>query len=190
MTEKQPTGTVTLLMAAAEGSARLWQTQPGDMAASLPWLRATMSHLIALNDGVLRGGEYACDSFVATFGRASDAVSCALDLQLAPSDPFSLCIGLHTIEMRTGESVATVSTDVATRLRDMAHGGETLMSVATASLATDHLPAGASLMYIGDHDLGEMPWHERPFQLRHPGVRDQFRSLRASDDTAAQHHLN
>ena len=54
----------------------------------------------------------------------------------------------------------------------------------------DRLPAGASLMYIGDHDLGEMPWHERPFQLRHAGVRDQFRSVRASDDTVAQHHLN
>ena len=36
------------------------------------------------------------DSFVVVFGRASDAVACALELQRAPLGPIRLRIGMHT----------------------------------------------------------------------------------------------
>ncbi|BBX32792.1 LuxR family transcriptional regulator [Mycolicibacterium mageritense DSM 44476 = CIP 104973] len=184
MTEKLPTGTVTLLMARVEGSERLWQTEPDETAAALPWLRASMTHLTALNDGALRAGHDACDSFVATFGRASDAVACALDLQLAPLEPFALCIGLHTVEYTD-----LAGTDGAARLRDLAHGGQTLVSGTTAALAANRLPAYATLKPLGSHPLGDRQWHEPLFQLGHPGLRNHVELLRAPSVVGA-HHLS
>lgn len=159
MTKKLPTGTMTVLMARAEGADRLWQTQLEQTIAAIPWLRASMSHLTALNDGTLRHD--ASDSFVVTFDRASDAVACALDLQLAPLEPFSLCIGLHTVE-----HADITDTEGAARLRDLARGAQTLVSATTAALAFDHLPAYATLEPLTDR-LG----HEPLFQLDHPGLR-------------------
>src|SRR6201987_2756002 len=82
--ELLPTGTVTLLLADVEGSTRLWETQPEEMAAGLARLNKTVNETISAHDGVrpLEQGEG--DSFVAAFARASDAVACALDLQQAP----------------------------------------------------------------------------------------------------------
>jgi len=47
-----PTGTVTLLLADVEGSTRLWETQPEDMAAAVALLDSVLSEIIAKYDGV------------------------------------------------------------------------------------------------------------------------------------------
>ncbi|OMC02833.1 hypothetical protein A5733_25150 [Mycobacterium sp. NS-7484] len=155
MTEQLPIET-TWLMARTEGSTHLWQTQSDDMVAALPYLRATVVHVVALHDGTLSARQAACDSFVATFDRPADAVSCALQLQLTPLDPFDLCIGIHRI--RTG----------ARCLRDIAHGGQTLVSGATAASADD-LPSGATLKHLGDHRMDNAA--HQILQLCHPGLR-------------------
>ncbi|MFN3003913.1 LuxR family transcriptional regulator [Mycolicibacterium wolinskyi] len=174
---KLPTGAVTL-MAGAEGSARLWQTQPDDMAAALPWLRTTAVHLIALNDGILRSGLDNTEGFVATFGRASDALSCALALQLAPTDPFSLCIGVHSVA------------DGAAKLCDVAHGGQTLISGTTVSSGFGGLPAGATLTHLGSHRLDDPQWQERLFELRHPGLPKRIQLLDVPQAVLAHDLLN
>ena len=158
MTEDLSTET-TWLMARTEGSARLWQTQLADMAAALPYLRATVSHLVPLHGGTLSAKQPACDGFTATFGRASDAVSCALYLQLMQLDPFELCIGVHST--RTGTE----------RLRDVAHAGQTLISGTTASSVAGDLPSGATVKYLGDQRMGDTEPQERIMQLCHPGLR-------------------
>src|SRR5690348_17290635 len=75
-----PTGTVTLLLADVEGSTRLWQTQPEQMAAAITRLNRVVSEVIAANDGVRPVEQGERDSFVAAFARASDALACALKL--------------------------------------------------------------------------------------------------------------
>ncbi|MCW1825149.1 hypothetical protein A5731_18175 [Mycolicibacterium conceptionense] len=165
MTEQVSTET-TWLMAGTEGSEYLWQTQPGDMIAALPYFRATMTHLIALHGGTLAARQPACDGFTATFARASDAVSCALYLQLAPMDPFELCIGVHNAV--TG----------AQRLRDIAHAGQTLISGTTASSVVGDLPSGATLKHLGDQRMGDSEAQERLLQLCHPGLRKYLQPLR------------
>ncbi|WP_139335173.1 adenylate/guanylate cyclase domain-containing protein [Mycobacterium sp. GA-1841] len=132
------------------------------MVAALPYFRATVVHVVALHDGVLSARRAACDSFVATFDRPADAVSCALQLQLAPLDPFDLCIGIHSI--RTG----------ARCLRDIAHGGQTLVSGATA-VSADELPSGAGLKHLGDHRMDNAA--HQILQLRHPGLRRYLPSV-------------
>src|ERR1700732_3990990 len=82
-----PTGTVTLLLADVEGSTRLWETQPEQMTAAIARLNQVVCEVVATHAGVRPVEQGEGDSFVAAFARASDAVACALELQLAPSAP-------------------------------------------------------------------------------------------------------
>ena len=95
-----PTGTVTLLLADIEGSAQLWETQPQEMAQAVARLDRALAEMIAAHGGVRPVEQGEGDSFVVAFDRASDAVACALDLQLAPLAPIRLRIGLHTGEVQ------------------------------------------------------------------------------------------
>ncbi|WP_006244872.1 adenylate/guanylate cyclase domain-containing protein [Mycolicibacterium tusciae] len=158
---------VTFLMAGVEGPAPLWEGAPEEMFPALPWLRATFVHFVALNGGVMRAGQGSSDSFVVVFGYASDAVACALYLQLEPLDPFALRIGLHSVDTRSAERGDLVAMNGAAWLRDIACGGQTVLSPATASLAADRLPPGASLKDLGDHRDGQCT----PVELCHPGLR-------------------
>lgn len=177
MTEVLSTGK-TWLIARTEGSTRLWQTQRSDMTAALPYFRATMTHLVALHSGTLSTGQPACDGFAASFDRASDAVSCALYLQLAPLDPFELCIGAHNAY--TG----------AKRLHDVAHAGQTLISGTTASSIAGDLPSGATLKYLGRQRMGDTEPQERILQLCHPGLRKYLQPLRIPNAVLAEVLVN
>ena len=70
-----PTGTVTLLLADVEGSMRLWEAQPDEMAAAVARLDRALSDLVAAHDGVRPVEQGEGDSFVVAFARASDAVA-------------------------------------------------------------------------------------------------------------------
>ena len=87
MAELLPTGTVTLLLADVEGSTQLWEAQPEAMTAAVARMNQTANKLVAEHGGVRPVEQGEGDSFVIAFGRASDAVACALDLQRAPLAP-------------------------------------------------------------------------------------------------------
>ena len=73
------------------------------------------------------------DSFVVAFARASDAVACALELQRAPLAPIRLRIGVHTgeVQLRDEGNYIGPTINRTARLRDLAHGGQTVLSGAT-----------------------------------------------------------
>ena len=100
-----PTGTVTLLLADVEGSTRLWESQPDEMTAAAARMDRVVSDIIEAHDGVRPVEQGEGDSFVAAFGRASDAVSCVLALQRAPLPPIRLRIGVHTGEVQLASPV-------------------------------------------------------------------------------------
>ena len=180
LSELLPTGTVTLLLADVEGSTRLWETQPEQMTAALALLNKTVNEAIAAHEGVrpLEQGEG--DSFVAAFARASDAVACALVLQRAPLAPIRLRIGVHTgeIQLRDESNYAGPTVNRAARLRDLAHGGQTVLSGVTESLVLDRLPHGVWLTELGSYPLRGVPRPERVVQVCHPDVRNEFPPLR------------
>ena len=120
------------------------------------------------------------DSFVVAFARASDAVECALELQRAPLAPIRLRIGVHTgqIQLRDEGNYAGPTINRTARLRDLAHGGQTVMSGATEQLVVDWLPADAWLTDLGSHQLRDFPRPERVTQLCHPDLRNEFPPLR------------
>src|ERR1700730_10912759 len=70
-----PTGTVTLLLADVEGSTRLSERQPEEVAAAIACLNQAVADIIAAHDGVRPVEQGEGDSFVAAFARASDAVA-------------------------------------------------------------------------------------------------------------------
>ena len=82
-----PTGTVTLLLADVEGSTRLWQTVPDEMAAAIVRLDDALGRIVPRHRGVRPVEQGEGDSFVLAFSRATDAVACALDLQREPLAP-------------------------------------------------------------------------------------------------------
>src|ERR1700684_2284912 len=158
-----PTGTVTLLLADVEGSTRLWETQPEQMTAAMTRMNRTVTETIATHCGVRPVEQGEGDSFVAAFARASDAVACALELQRAPLAPIRLRIGIHTgeIQLRDEGNYAGPTINRTARLRDLGHGGQTLLSGATEALVLDGLPDDVWLTALGTHSLRDLPRPER-----------------------------
>ncbi len=184
-----PTGTVTLLLADVEGSTRLWETQPDEMTAAFARLNQIVSDLIAAHDGVRPVEQGEGDSFVAAFAHASDAVACALELQCAPLAPIRLRIGMHTgeVQLRDDGNYAGPTINRTARLRDLGHGGQTVLSGATEPLVVDWLPEGAWLTDLGTHPLRDLPRPERVAQLCHPDLVNEFPPLRVSGTFVSQH---
>src|ERR1700688_3077732 len=184
-----PTGTVTLLLADVEGSTRLWETQAEVMTAAIARLNQTVSDVLATHDGVRPVEQGEGDSFVAAFARASDAVAAALEIQRAPLAPIRLRIGVHTgeIQLRDEGNYAGPTINRTARLRDLGHGGQTLMSGTTEALVLDGLPSAAWLTDLGTHRLRDLPRPERVVQLCHPDLINDFAPLRVSKPPVSQH---
>jgi predicted ATPase/class 3 adenylate cyclase/DNA-binding CsgD family transcriptional regulator len=183
-----PTGTVTLLLADVEGSTRLWETQPDQMTAAMARMNQVVSETVATHDGVRPVEQGEGDSFVAAFARASDAVACALELQRAPLAPIRLRIGVHTgeIQLRDEGNYAGPTINRTARLRDLGHGGQTLLSGTTEDLVADRLPADSWLTDLGTHSLRDLPRPERVSQLCHPDLVNDFPPLRVAKAVVSQ----
>jgi class 3 adenylate cyclase len=183
-----PTGTVTLLLADVEGSTGLWESQPDEMTDAVARLDHVVTDLVSSHQGVRPVEQGEGDSFVVAFARASDAVACALKLQLAPLAPIRLRIGLHTGEVRLRDEGNYIGPTInrTARLRDLAHGGQTVLSGVTEELVFDQLPVGAWLTELGTHQLRDVARPERVAQLCHPDIRNEFPPLRISKIVALQ----
>src|SRR6201993_3301369 len=182
-----PTGTATLLLADVEGSTRLWETQPEEMTAAFARLDLALGDLVSAHGGVRPVEQGEGDSFVAAFARASDAVACALQLQRAPLAPIRLRIGVHTgeVQLRDEGNYIGATINRAARIRDLAHGGQTVLSGTTEDLVADVLPADAWLVDLGRHELRGVPRPERVVQLCHPDLQIHFPPLRTAKNVAA-----
>ncbi|MHA0287448.1 helix-turn-helix transcriptional regulator [Mycobacterium sp. C3-094] len=183
-----PQGTVTLLLADVEGSTRLWEARPTEMNDALRTLNTVVQEGISTHHGARPVEQGEGDSFVAAFARATDALSCALDIQHAVPEPIRLRIGIHTgeVQLRDEGNYAGPVINRAARLRDLAHGGQTVLSGATESMVVDHLPEGSWLTELGNHRLRDLPRAERVLQLCHADLPQAFPPLRTLPETA--HH--
>jgi class 3 adenylate cyclase len=159
MSDLLPTGMVTLLLADIEGSTQLWETQPDEMAAAVSRLDRVLAEVVGTHNGVRPVEQGEGDSFVIAFARASDGVACALDLQRAPLAPIRLRVGVHTgeIQLRNEGNYIGPTINRSARLRDLAQGGQTVLSGATEEMVFDRLPAETWLTDLGSHELRGVP---------------------------------
>jgi predicted ATPase/class 3 adenylate cyclase/DNA-binding CsgD family transcriptional regulator len=183
-----PTGTVTFLLSDVESSTRLWEQAPVEMAIAIPRHYALLDEAIVAHGGVRPVEQGEGDSVVGAFSRASDAVAAALDAQrafAAESWPkgaeLRVRIGLHTGEAQLlkGRYYLGNALNRCSRIRSTGHGGQVLVSAATAALVMGRLPAGATLEDLGLHRLKDLGSPERIWQFVHPALPSTFPALRS-----------
>jgi predicted ATPase/class 3 adenylate cyclase len=182
-----PSGTVTFLFTDIEGSTRLWEDHPDAMPDALA------RHDVILRDAVESAGGHVVkttgDGFFAVFARAEAALLAALAAQRALVDadwgktgPLRVRVGVHTgdAEFREGDYHGT-AVNRAARLMTAGHGGQVLVSGATAPLVGGRLPEGADLVALGEHRLRDLGRPEVLYQLSHPDLGERFPPLRTLD---------
>jgi predicted ATPase/class 3 adenylate cyclase len=188
-----PSGTVTFLFTDIEGSTRLWERYPAEMATALAAHDALMRRAIDDNDGCVFGT--AGDGFHAAFHTAASALTAACEAQLAlsgesASGPVNLRVrmALHTgaAEIRDNDYFGPPLNRVA-RMLGTGHGGQVLLSRATYELVRDVLPTGSSLLDLGEHGMKDLVRPERVYQLVAAGLASEFPPLRSLD--AHPHNL-
>ena len=178
-----PSGTVTLLLADVEGSTRLWESAPEEMRAATARLDEVLAAVLAGHGGARPVEQGEGDSFVVAFRRASDAVACALDLQRSELAPLRLRMGIHTGEVQLRDEGNYMGSAIirCARLRDLAHGGQIVLSQAARDLVVDGLPPEVTLRDLGSHRMRDLDRPEQVYQLCHPELPDEFPPLRSLD---------
>jgi predicted ATPase/class 3 adenylate cyclase/DNA-binding CsgD family transcriptional regulator len=189
-TPPTPSATATFLLTGVERSALLWELAPDAAAAAIARHDRLIDAAVAAHGGVRAGGNGGDDGVLAVFASTGEAVAAALAIQrsfAAERWPAGLTvrvrIGLYTGEIRglQGRDHQGVAAHRAARVRDVAHGGQTLLSSATAALVADDLPEGAWLVDQGVHRLRDLSRPEHLFELRHRELAHDFPPLRSLD---------
>ncbi|HJT56397.1 MAG TPA: protein kinase [Ktedonobacteraceae bacterium] len=188
-----PTGTVTLLFTDIEGSTRLLQRLGERYARVLAECRQVLRSVFQEWNGFEVDTQG--DAFFVVFARASDAVLAVADAQRAlakyswPTDePVRVRMGLHTGEpSRTPEGYVGMDVHRAARIMSAAHGGQVLLSQATATLVEQDLPDDMSLRDLGEHRLKDLGRPRHLFQLVISGLPADFPRLKTLD--TYQHNL-
>ncbi len=185
-----PAGTVTFLLSDIEGSTRLWQDEPETMARAVPEHYALLEEVVARHGGVRPVEQGEGDSIVAAFSRGSDATAAALEIQRcvrthgwAGAEALRVRVALHTAEaqLRDEGNYFGLALSRCARLRELAHGGQTLMSRATHDLVVDRLPTGAGLADRGVHRLRDLGRPEHVYELIDDDDPQDFPALRSLD---------
>jgi len=190
-----PSGTVTLLFTDIQGSTRLWEAEPEQMATALRRHDEILRTAIEDTDGYVfkTVGDAFCAAF-ATAPAAAEAVVAAqreLGAQAWPtSRPITVRMGLHTgvCEERDGDYFGPV-VNRAARLEAVAHGGQVLVSGATAELLSGVLADRVSLRDLGPHRLKDLGRAEQVFQLEAPGLPSSFPPLASLDNPELPNNL-
>ena len=180
-----PSGTVTFLFTDLEGSTQLWQRFPVEMRQALE------RHDVIVRSSIEARGGYVFatggDGFAAAFVSARDAVGAAVESQRAlvgqvwPAElVLRVRMGVHTGEAheRDGNYFGSTLNRVG-RLHAVAHGGQVILSDATAGL----VGGDVGLRDLGRHRLRDFDEASPIFQVLADGLPDEFPPLRTVSNT-------
>ena len=178
---------LTFLFTDVEGSTRLWETNPETMRPALERHDAIIRSAIAASGGEIV--KTTGDGLMAVFAAPVGAVTAAVAAQhglFAETWPHGCAIrvrmGIHTgeVESRGGDFFGPAVNRTA-RIMSAGHGGQILLSEATAEFVEGRLPDGATLRDLGEHRLKDLGRSQRLFQLAHPGLPAEFAPLSTLD---------
>lgn len=179
-----PAGTVTFLFTDVESSTRLLQAHPRGYAASIARHHDLLAGAVADAGGVVF--ETVGDAVYAAFSDPVAAVRAAVDGQRALTaeawpeiGTLRVRMGLHTgpVEVRGAHYFGAPLYRCA-RIMSAAHGGQIVLSNATAELVGD-TDAGIRLRDLGSHRLKDLQRPEHLLQLIHPDLDAEFPPLRS-----------
>lgn len=171
-----PLGAVTFAFADVDDAMRSWVNHPHETSAAMARYEQLVRVGVEAHGGRVvsrRGG-----SFGAVFPRAASAVAWADGLQAdVQREPWprnarvQVRIGIHTggADERAGDDYGAIA-NLAGGLASAGHGGQTLLSEATAAFVAD----GTHLTDLGLQHVPDVPAAVRVFQRgqeRHPPIR-------------------
>ncbi len=189
------TGIVTFLFTDVEGSTTLWERDPDAMQAALAHHDRLLRRAIESAGGCIV--KSTGDGVYAVFATATDALAACLAAQRSLQKPgasasnatpratethiqlpLGVRMGLHTgvAESRDGDYFGGVLNRAA-RIMSAAHGGQVLLSAATAEVVRAHLPEGVALREMGEHRLKGLLNPERLLQVVASDLRADFPPL-------------
>jgi predicted ATPase/class 3 adenylate cyclase len=187
MTPAPPSRTITHLFTDIEGSSALWEKHPEGMQTALARHDALLREAIEAHAG--RVVKTTGDGCHAAFDTALSAIGGALAAQQAlctepwtEIQPQSLRVRMA---LHSGEAAARAgdyfgqALNRAARLMSIGHGGQILVSAATAELVRDQAPPGTALLDLGEHRLKDLIRPEHVYQLSGPGLPTEFPALRS-----------
>ena len=171
-----PSGVVTFMMSDVEGSTALWERDPQGTRAAIAEHDRLIANEVAIHDGWLLKERGEGDSWFSVFTSPEDAAAAAAAIQLALAADGRLRarLGIHTGEADVSDGTYYgVEVNRCARIRSAGHGGQVLVSGATAA----RLPATSILRDLGEHRLRGVTAPERIFQLEIPGLAGDFPPL-------------
>ena len=165
-----PSGVVTFLFTDIEGSIRRWEADAAAMRAALLAHDEVLRSSIEAHDGYLFS--HTGDGVAAAFASPRSAVDAAVAAQRALELPVRMGIATGKAELSDGDYFGTVL-NRAVRVMAAWHGGQILVADSTAVLLT-----GVDLLDLGPRRLRDVSAPVGVFQVRAPGLRTEFPSLR------------
>ena len=177
---KLPTGTVTFVFTDVEGSTMLIQ-RLGDGHREVLETHARLLRKAITDAEGIEVGERG-DGFFFVFVSACQAAEAAAQIQRSlaghlwpPEGAVRVRIGIHSGEgVLGGDNYMGLEVHRAARIGNAGHGGQVILSEATATLLKDNLPKDLSLRELGCHRLKDLPEGEQLFQLLIPGLPADF----------------
>lgn len=173
-----PTGVVTFLMSDVEGSTEMWESHPAVMAEGLVRHDELLAGIVEERGGHFVKSMGEGDSTTSVFESAAQAVRAAIDAARAlvgttwpDGAPIRARFGLHTGEaQKRGGDYFGAPVNLAARVRGQARASEILLSEATATLVSDSLPPGYTVVDLGPHTLKGIKRPESIKALAGPGL--------------------
>ena len=180
-----PSGTVTFLFTDIQGSTELLKRLGADYAGFLVTHRQLLRDAVAASGGHEMGSEG--DAMFFWFPRVRQAARAAADAQLAIAAhewpqraPLRVRMGLHTAEPDVVESeYIGMGIHRAARICSAAHGGQVLLSHATAGVLVDDKLSGLGARRLGEYRLKDLDEPEVLYQLVADDLPPEFPPPRA-----------
>ena len=168
-----PSGVVTFLFTDVEGSTRRWETDAEAMRAALAAHDEVLHEAIEAHGGFMF--KHTGDGVCAAFASPRSAVDAAVAAQRALELSVRMGIATGEAELRGADYFGAVLNRAA-RVMAAGHGGQVLVADSTAGLLS-----GVELVDLGPRRLRDVSAPVGVFQVRAPGLRTEFPSLRALD---------
>ena len=168
-----PSGVVTFLFTDIEGSTRRWEADADAMRSALAAHDEVLRGVIEAHGGWLF--KHTGDGVVAAFASPRSAVDAAIAAQRDLQLPVRMGMATGEAALQDGDYFGAVLNRAA-RVMAAGHGGQILVADSTASLVS-----GIDLLDLGPRRLRDVPSPVGLFQVRAPGLREEFPPLRVLD---------
>lgn len=182
-----PVGEVSFVFTDIENSTRLVSTLGSHWVSTLERHFEIITSAFENHDGLVLKTDG--DAVFAVFEHAQEAVLAAVDAQRALGSEswdeeaeVKVRIGVHTgLGLLGAADYVGIDVHRASRIADAGHGGQILVSEATAVAAEDSLPPPVALRDLGKFRLKSLDDAEALFQVNAEGLASDFPPLRTLD---------